>query len=176
MNGNSQSPRGLAAPNSPAPLARVPDRPSSVPTTAAENASVGELFKQLSSDSSHLLRQEINLAKAELMESAGHMARGATKVGIAAGIAIPGLFAFGAFLIIGLGGLLNENYWLSALIVSLAMLGAAALLAKQGIGEFGKASVVPEETMGTLREDARWAKDESHAFRRAFTAPPTRTH
>ena len=42
----------------------------------------GELFKQLSSDSSHLMRQEINLAKAELMESAGHLAKGATKVGV----------------------------------------------------------------------------------------------
>lgn len=175
MNGNGQSHRGVAAPST--------NRPSSVSiTTAAENRlsaehpSVGELFKQLSSDSSHLMRQEINLAKAELMESAGHLAKGATKVGIAAGIAIPGLFAFGAFLIIALGDLMNENYWLSALIVSVAMLATAAVLAKKGIGEFGKASFVPEETMGTLREDAQWAKEESQEFKRAFTAPPTRTH
>ena len=190
MNGNGQSPRsederarhGTVARNS-------TDRSSSVSiTTTAENrlaaanglstesASVGELFKQLSSDSSHLMRQEINLAKAELMESAGHLAKGATKVGIAAGIAIPGLFAFGAFLIIALGDLMNENYWLSALIVSIAMLATAAILAKKGIGEFGKASFVPEATMGTLREDAQWAKEESQEFKRAFTAPPTRTH
>lgn len=169
MNGNGQSDRGAAA------LTSV--RPSSVSNaTAAGNASVGELFKQLSSDSSHLVRQEINLAKAELLESAGHMAKGATKVGIAAGIAIPGLFAFGAFLIIALGDLMNENYWLSALIVSVAMLATAAILAKKGIGDFGKASFVPEETMGTLREDAQWAKEESQEFKRAFTAPPTRTH
>ena len=104
------------------------------------------------------------------------MVKGATKVGIAAGIAIPGLFAFGAFLIIALGDLMNENYWLSALIVSLAMLGTAALMAKKGVAEFGKASLVPEETVGTLREDADWAKAESQAFKRAFTAPNTRTH
>ena len=169
MNGNGQSNRGVAAPST--------VRSSSVSiTTTAENPSVGELFKQLSSDSSHLMRQEINLAKAELMESAGHLAKGATKVGIAAGIAIPGLFAFGAFLIIALGDLMNENYWLSALIVSIAMLATAAILAKKGIGEFGKASFVPEETMGTLREDAQWAREESQEFKRAFTAPPTRTH
>lgn len=142
----------------------------------ADGQSVGELVKQLSADSSHLFRQEINLAKAELMESAGHMVKGATKVGIAAGLAIPGLFAFGAFLIIALGDLMNENYWLSALIVSLAMLGIAGLMAKKGIAEFGKASFVPQETVGTLREDADWAKTESQAFKRAFTAPTTRTH
>ena len=79
MNGNSH--RANGAPST--------DRLSSVSITtagenrlSAENASVGELFKQLSSDSSHLVRQEINLAKAELMESVGHMAKGATKVGI----------------------------------------------------------------------------------------------
>jgi membrane protein len=142
----------------------------------ADGQSVGELVKQLSTDTSHLFRQEINLAKAELKESAGHMVKGATKVGIAAGLAIPGLFAFGAFLIIALGDLMNENYWLSALIVSLAMLGVAGLMAKKGVAEFGKASFVPEETVGTLREDAEWAKAESQAFKRAFTAPNTRTH
>lgn len=142
----------------------------------ADDESVGELFKQLSADTSHLFRQEINLAKAELKESTAHMVKGVSRIGIAAGIAIPGLFAFGAFLIIALGDLLNENYWLSALIVSLAMLGTAAVLAKKGIAEFGKGSLVPQETMGTLREDAQWAKEETQEFKRAFTAPHTRTH
>jgi len=142
----------------------------------ADDQSVGELVKQLSADTSHLVRQEINLAKTELRESATHMVKGATKVGLAAGIAIPGLLAFGAFLIIALGDLMNENYWLSALIVSLAMLGTAALMAKKGIADFGKASFVPEETVGTLREDAEWARTESQAFKRAFTAPTSRTH
>lgn len=184
-NGNAVSHRGEAAPST--------LRPSSVPittaaenrlasaaenrlATAAEHQSVGELFKQLSADSSHLLRQEINLAKAEVKESTSHMVKGSVKIGIAAGIAIPGLLAFGAFLIIALGDLMNENYWLSALLVSLAMLGLSALLVKRGAGEFGKASFVPQETVGTLREDAEWAKEESREFKRAFTAPPTRTH
>lgn len=153
-------------------------RASSVPiTTAAENdIPVGELFRHLSADTSHLFRQEISLAKAELKESASHAVKGATKIGIAAGVAIPGLLAFGAFLIIALGDLMNGNYWLSALMVSLAMLGAAALLARQGIAAFGKASLVPEETAGTLREDVEWAKGESQAFKRAITAPYPRTH
>lgn len=169
--------------NGPRSLHRSP--PAQVTTAAehgltngngADNASVGELFKQLSTDTSHLFRQEINLAKAELRESTAHMVKGASKVGIAAGIAIPGLLAFGAFLIIGLGDLMNGNYWLSALIVSLAMLGVAVLMAKKGIAEFGKVTPVAPETTGTLREDAQWAKQESQEFKRAFTAPHSRTH
>lgn len=181
MQGNGTS-HGAADERSIAASHRAAGAPSTVRpssahvTTAAENDSVGELFKQLSADTSHLLRQEITLAKAELLESTAHMVKGASKVGIAAALAIPGLFAFGAFLIIALGDLMNENYWLSALIVSLAMLGTAALMAKKGIAQFGKVSFVPQETVGTLREDAAWAKEESQAFKRAFTAPPSRTH
>lgn len=170
MNGNGKSHRGVAAPSTHRPSS------ASITTTAENEVPVGELFRQLSADTSHLFRQEINLAKSELRESASHAVTGATRIGIAAGIAIPGLLAFGAFLIIGLGDLMNDNYWLSALIVSVAMLGTAALLVRQGIAAFGKASLVPTETAGTLREDAAWAKEESQAFKRAFTAPLPRTH
>ena len=171
MQGDGNLPRGNGAGSG---MQRI--NGNGVTPTTADDASVGELFRQLSADTSHLFRQEIQLAKAELRETTGHMVKGATKIGIAAGIAIPGLLAFGAFLIIALGDLLNENYWLSALIVSLAMLITAGLMAKKGIAHFGKASLVPEETVGTLREDAQWAKAESQAFKRAFTAPQSRTH
>ena len=175
-NGNNGSPRGRYAPVSRSALDLEAAAENRLAVGDGADASVGELFKQLSADTSHLFRQEINLAKAELKESTSHMVKGAVKVGIAAGVAIPGLLAFGAFLIIALGDLMNENYWLSALIVSVAMLGFAGLMVKKGISEFGKASFVPEETVGTLREDAEWAKTESQAFKRAFTAPQPRTH
>lgn len=172
MHGDGNLPRGNGAGSG---IQRIEGHGAAL-TNGADDASVGDLFRQLSADTSHLFRQEIQLAKAELRETTGHMVKGATKIGIAAGIAIPGLLAFGAFLIIALGDLLNENYWLSALIVSLAMLITAGLMAKKGVAHFGQATLVPEETVGTLREDAEWAKAESQAFKRAFTAPQSRTH
>lgn len=140
-----------------------------------DHASVGDLFRQLSSDTSHLFRQEISLAKAELRESTTQLATGARRLGFAAGLAIPGALAFAAFLIIALGDLMN-NYWASALIVSVAFLAAAWILARKGIAAFSSGSLVPEETAGTLREDVAWAKEQPQAFKRAFTAPPTRSH
>src|ERR1041384_4516402 len=59
----------------------------------ARDASLGELFKRLSDDSSRLVRQEIALAKLELKHSAGAAAGGAAKIGIAAVLALPGLLA-----------------------------------------------------------------------------------
>jgi uncharacterized membrane protein YqjE len=121
------------------------------------------------------MRQEINLARAELRESAGQVARGASRIGMAAGLALSGLMAFTAFLVIAIGDWIG-NYWAGALLVSLVMLGIAGILAKRGIAEFRKGSLVPQETAGTLREDMEWAKTETQAFKRAFTAPQPRTH
>jgi uncharacterized membrane protein YqjE len=135
----------------------------------APDQSVGELFRQLTTDSSHLVKQEINLAKTELKETGTRLGQAGAKLGIAVGVAIPGLLALTAFLIIGLGDLMNENYWLSALIVGVAFLGIAGVLAKRAKAALKDGVGVPE-TVGTLREDAQWAKEEAQAFKRQFTA------
>ena len=135
----------------------------------APDQSVGELFRQLTTDSSHLVRQEINLAKTELSETAVRLGQAGAKLGIAVGVAIPGLLALVAFLVIGLGDLMNENYWLSALIVGIAFLGIAGLLVKRATAALRGGIGVPE-TAGTLREDAQWAKEEIQEFKRQFTA------
>lgn len=135
----------------------------------APDQSVGDLFRRLTADSSHLIRQEINLAKVELKETGTRVGQAGAKLGIAVGVAIPGLLALTAFLVIGLGDLMNENYWLSALIVGLAFLGIAAVLAKRARAALSEGIGVPE-TVGTLREDAQWAKEEAQAFKREFTA------
>lgn len=135
----------------------------------APDQSVGDLFRQLTSDSSHLIRQEINLAKTELKETGTRIGQAGAKLGIAVGVAVPGMLALTAFLVIGLGDLMNENYWLSALIVGLAFLGIAAALAKRATAMLREGVGVPE-TVGTLREDAQWAKEEAREFKRQFTA------
>lgn len=135
----------------------------------APDESVKELFRQLTTDSSHLVRQEIKLAKTELKETGSRLGQAGAKLGIAIGVAIPGLLALTAFLIVGLGDLMNENYWLSALIVGLAFLGIAAVLVKRAKATLKEGVGVPE-TAGTLREDAQWAKEEAREFKRQFTA------
>ena len=135
----------------------------------APDQSIGELFRQLTTDSSHLVRQEINLAKTELRETGTRLGQAGAKLGIALGMAIPGVLALTAFLVIGLGDLLNENYWLSALIVGLAFLAIAATLARRAKSALNEGIGVPE-TAGTLLEDALWAKEEAQAFKRQFTA------
>jgi uncharacterized membrane protein YqjE len=130
-------------------------------------APVGDLLKRLGQDTSTLVKQEITLAKLEMRESVKGLAKDAGKLGAAAGLGLFGGFAFLAFVIVALGDLIN-NYWLSALIVAVLLLGAAAVLARGAMNHMKKNSLAPQETVQTLKEDQRWAQREAQQFKQAM--------
>jgi uncharacterized membrane protein YqjE len=118
---------------------------------------VGELLKQLANETTTLVKQELDLAKAEMREKAGKAGPG---VGMWGAAGVTGLLALGsltAFLILALDGAMPN--WLAALIVGLvyaAIAGFLYLRGKQKVEEAG--SPVPEQTIETLKEDVQWAK------------------
>ena len=111
------------------------------PGTASE-ASLAELVKQLSEQSSRLARQEVELAKAELRQSATRAGKGA---GMLAGAGISGymvlLFASVAAWW-GIGDATGHGW--SALIVAAIWLIAAAVLGLMGRREISAVSGVPQ--------------------------------
>ena len=132
------------------------------------NASIGDLFRELSNDSSRLIQDEVQLAKVELRESVSRLAGAAGKVGAAAVLAIPGLLALTAALVIGIG-LLIDNFWLSALIVGVAILIVAGILAQRAMAAF-KRGLAPRETIRTVRDDVDWAKHETTRVKQQLSA------
>jgi uncharacterized membrane protein YqjE len=134
---------------------------------AGQEAPIGDLLKRIGQDAGTLVKQEITLAKLELRESVKGLAKDAGKLGAAAGLGLLGAHALVAFIIIGLGDLLN-NYWLSALIVTVLLLGAAAVMAKGALAHMKKNSLAPEETVQTLKEDQRWAQREVQQFKQSM--------
>ncbi len=150
--------------------AGLPSRDSGArvhPTTGAE-PSLGELFRQLTTDTGELIRQEVNLAKAEVRQTGATVARDATKIGIAAGLALAGVLALTAFLIIGLGDAF-DNYWLSALIVAVVYLAIGGFLVRNAVADIKRRGITPRQTAATLRDDATWAKQEAREFKREIT-------
>jgi uncharacterized membrane protein YqjE len=131
-------------------------------------ASLGDLFKRLSADTSHLVQQEIQLAKMELQESVARAAKAGTRIGVAFVLALPGIMALTAALVIGLGILIN-SYWVSALIVGVVILVIAAILAKSAVRNF-KSGLAPRETVRTVREDVDWAKRETERVKQKLSA------
>ena len=118
----------------------------------------GELIKQLSNQVSALVRQEVELAKAEAAEKGKKAGLGA---GMFGGAGVAGLLMLGsltAFLILVLA--LAIPAWASALLVTVLWAAVAGVLALQGrnkLREIGKP--VPEKTVETLKEDVQWLKN-----------------
>lgn len=145
------------------------DGPPRGPGMDGGEPSIGELFGQLAADAARLVQQEVALAKAELRETGTTLAQDAAKLGIAAGLGLLGAIAATLFLILALGDLF-DNYWLSALLVSLVFLGIAAYLGKSALDEIKRRGITPDRTIQTLREDADWAKREVKEVKRDLTA------
>ena len=126
---------------------------------------VGELLKQLATETTTLVRQEIELAKAEIGEKGRKAGAGFGMWG-AAGVA--GLLALGAltaFLILALDAVMPN--WLAALVVAVAYGAIAGVLYLTGKQKVEEATPVkPEQTIETLKEDVEWAK---HPTRSAKT-------
>ena len=125
---------------------------------------IGDLVKQLAGQTSTLVRQEIDLAKAEMSQKAEIAGKGA---GMLSGAAVVGLLAAGAltaFVIL----LLSEamDAWLAALIVAVVLGAVAAVLALTGRNRIRTATPpVPEQTVETVKEDVEWAKTRTPSGR-----------
>jgi uncharacterized membrane protein YqjE len=124
--------------------------------------SVSELIKDLSRDISDLVRQEIELARAEMMEKGKKAGIGA---GMFGGAALMGAAAVGgsmATIIIVLD--LWMPLWLAALITTVLYAAVAAVLAMRGRDELRQTGTpIPEKTKESVKEDIQWAKTRAQS-------------
>jgi uncharacterized membrane protein YqjE len=124
---------------------------------------IGDLVKQLAGQTSTLVRQEIDLAKAELTEKGRVAGQGA---GMFGGAAVVGLLAAGALtacVILALSEVVPD--WLAALIVALVLGAVAAVLAMQGRDRVRRATPPVQQTVETVKEDVEWAKSQRPSAR-----------
>jgi hypothetical protein len=132
---------------------------------ALSDHSIGELVKDLATETSTLVRQEIDLAKAEMTDRGKRAGKGA---GMLAAGAVVALLAFGA-LTAGLIAALDLAMptWLAALIVTVVYGAIAAVLVQIGRKQVQEAAPpVPEETIESVKEDVQWAKTRTRSATR----------
>jgi uncharacterized membrane protein YqjE len=134
-----------------------PDTP--VRRTDVSDVSVGELVSQVTTDLSTLMRQELELAKAEIKTEVQKSGKAAGMLGGAGGA---GYFTI-LFLSLTIMFALDEVMPLpvAALIVTLIYGIAAAVLFLRGRREMQQISPTPTQTVETLKEDVQWAKTRS---------------
>jgi MFS family permease len=132
--------------------------------TQLEDRPIAELVRQLSDQTTTLVRQEIELAKAEMTAKGKQVGIGAGAFG-AAGLV--GLYAVGAItacLILALSTAVAG--WLAALIVGIVYAAVAGVLALVGKKKTeAGAPPVPERAISSTKEDVEWAKTRAKTAR-----------
>jgi uncharacterized membrane protein YqjE len=123
-----------------------------------------ELLRQLSDQTTSLVRQEIELAKLEFREKGKKAGLGA---GMFGGAGLFGLFAFGALtacIVLALATFLPG--WVGALIVAVVYGAVAGVLALRGKAEVQQATPpVPEQAVDSTKEDVQWVKTRAQSAR-----------
>ncbi|WP_202872370.1 phage holin family protein [Kribbella soli] len=130
--------------------------PGSSPQRMSMDESVGELVSQLTTDLGQLTRQELALAKAELQAEAKKAGKGAGMLG---GAAFAGWMValFGSLTVMWALDKAMDLIW-AALIVAAIWAVVAAVLAVVGRKELQEVHPKPDQTVESLKEDAKWLK------------------
>lgn len=122
-------------------------------------------MRELSTQTSTLVRQELELAKLELTEKGKRAGLG---VGMFGGAGVVGLYAAGALtacLVLLLATAVTG--WLAALIVAVvygAVAGGLALMGRTKVRQAGPP--VPEQATESVKEDVQWTKTRAQQARR----------
>lgn len=132
------------------------NRPSGASPAQEQDGSVGEVLSDVMADVQKLLRQEVELAKAEVREEATKAGKAAGMFGgagfagymVALFLTLAVMFALGAAIPLG---------W-AALIVTVIWAAIGAVLYVKGRARMREVSPKPERTAETLKEDAQWAR------------------
>jgi MFS family permease len=120
---------------------------------------IGELLKQLSEETTRLVHQELELAKAELTQKGKQAGAGAGLFGAAGVIGLLAAAALTTCFILALDAVMPA--WLAALLVAVVYGVIALVVVKQGQAKLKAAGpLVPEQTIETVKEDVAWAKTQ----------------
>jgi len=137
--------------------------------TTMRERSLGELFRDLTTETSELVSKEVALLKAEARQTGSTLARDGAKVGTAVGLSFAGFLALTAFLITGLGDLLNGKYWLSALIVGVLFLAIGGGLVKNATADIRRRGQSVRHTVDTVKDTGNWARQEVRQVKEEIT-------
>jgi len=126
---------------------------------------VGELLKQLSEETTTLVKQELDLAKAEMSEKGKEAGVG---VGMFGGAGLSSLLALIFLSLAAVAALdIGMRTWLAALIVGVVWAAVAGVLALQGKNKLQQATPpAPEQAIESTKEDVQWAKTQARSAKR----------
>ena len=126
---------------------------------------VAALLRDLSEQTSTLVRKELELARLEMTEKGKRAGIG---VGMFGGAGLVGLYALGALIAAAILALATAiTPWLAALVIAAvcgAIAGGLALVGKSKVSQ--ATPPLPEQATESVKEDVRWTKAKAEEARR----------
>ena len=135
---------------------------------AKEERSLGDLFSELSKETSTLMRQEVNLAQVEITQKATIVGKQVGSLVVGGAVGYAALLIILIALVIGLSQLISSIFgwtiitstWVSAAIIGLVVAGIAFSLITSALATLKKTDLTPQQTIESLKEDAQWIKNQ----------------
>lgn len=123
-----------------------------------ENKPLGDLFGDLATEMSNLVRQEVALARVELSQKAKHIGKNVGYLVVGGAVAYAAALAIIAAIIMLLARYMPD--WGAALLVGIIVAGIGWLLIGKALSALQETDMTPRQTVETLKEDATWMKEQ----------------
>jgi hypothetical protein len=130
-------------------------------TTRPADPSVADLVRDATEQTSRLIRDELRLARAEMAEKGKRAGVGAGLLGGGGIVALYGVAALLAAIVLGLAEALPA--WLAALIVAVVLFAVAGILAALGRKQVSRATPpLPQQAVHSVKADIDEVKERAH--------------
>ena len=117
------------------------------------NIGYGEILKEIIQSTKGVIASEVALATAELKQVTKDTSKDLTQVAIFGGLLVLSTLPFIAFLVIGLGELLDDRYWLSSLIVAVVFAVVGGVMALRAFKKIKEHDLNFSATKNSLRRE-----------------------
>lgn len=140
-----------------------PDRPDA----HRNGQTLSELLKSLRNDLVVLIRQEIALARSEIVDAARGISKHVVMMAVGGAIALAGVIvllmglASGAAVALAAAGLdPNIAVWLGPLLMGAVVVAIGFGILQAARHRLKHTSLMPKRTVQTIKEDSTWAKEK----------------
>jgi MFS family permease len=123
-----------------------------------DERSLGDLFSELAAETGTLIRHEVSLAQTEMTEKATIVGKNVGYLAVGGAVGYAAVLAILAGIILGLANFIPA--WAAALIVGVVVGVVAYVLITSAIAELKKTELKPEESVESIKEDAKWLKNQ----------------
>jgi VIT1/CCC1 family predicted Fe2+/Mn2+ transporter len=121
--------------------------------------SVAQVLQDIVHNIQDIVRAEVRLAKTEVREEVVKAKTAGVFIGAGAvSVLFSALFLLFA-IVYGLSHVVAD--WAAALIVALALAIVAGVLLSLGVGRFSRVHPIPDQTVGSIKENMKWAKQQT---------------